>query len=735
MTNDKCPMTNYQLTFNNSLLIFDKKLYIHMKDRCNLSTKILTYSVNIRAKSKLRTEHSESSNKVKRTVRTRKTISPERFREIKFRNQVFDAYRNFSAQLKKEDYPDVEPVVVSSLDYPLLKYLDKFSLISGIMLFLIILLTQISALDGLKISMLTPADLLPAIISLTILSMINLSKKIKENYSAIMIIFFGLLIFNTEEMKAQNLKMVTVKVKDQYDSVNVVNAFVRVGLSSGYTDSSGAVTFLVNSVRDILPDGFEIKDNYPNPFEQNTRIEFQTDRARELKIKIINILGEEISSRTERVISGRYNIEIDGLGVSNQPLILIISGEGINVVRKMMKIGSSVKGSQGIRIVSMGGINTEVIRKAKGELDLVIEKAHYWTLTEIINIENDTTIVRYINPKMKNVQLTIQNTCNDSTELPAYAIINGKRIEAPTGTINTQVKQADEYTIKAGTYKKDGITPYSFKRTITKTNIEEIIDTIRVVDWYLRNKQGQIVDSMYVQGISPISDTTKMNPTRYKGLLDYLHFSNAANTRPSGGFYFPQVINGFIPEDRLPPKIVIARKAYYQNTNTSHNFNQITIDAIVNDINEWVKPLIGQKNIPIEIVDSVDVHKEMTTGVHKVIVMPNGSMSLIGTASTIGALPATIIFSQTKLNSQDVFLLNPYHPVIQVSRLQELYTTIFSLNGNVWDPILTQGESVLYDGVHMVNPTYPTPLDYKIVKTATEQTYKRGEHINTILEL
>gem|GEM_PF-5536094 len=639
--------------------------------------------------------------------------------------------------MKKEDYPDVEPVVVSSLDYPLLKYLDKFSLISGIMLFLIILLTQISALDGLKISMLTPADLLPAIISLTILSMINLSKKIKENYSAIMIIFFGLLIFNTEEIKAQNLKMVTVKVKDQYDSVNVVNAFVRVGLSSGYTDSSGAVTFLVNSVRDILPEGFAIKDNYPNPFEQNTRIEFQTDRARELKIKIINILGEEISNMTERVISGRYNIEIDGLGVSNQPLILIISGEGINVVRKMMKIGSSGKGSQGIRIVSMGGINTEGIRKAKGELDLVIEKVHYWTLTEIINIENDTTIVRYINPKMKNVQLTIQNTCNDSTELPAYAIINGKRIEAPTGTINTQVKQADEYTIKAGTYKKDGITPYSFKRTITKTNIEEIIDTIRVVDWYLRNKQGQIVDSMYVQGISPISDTTKMNPSRYKGLLDYLHFSNSVSGRPvgSGGFCFPQVINGFIPEDRLPPKIVIARKAYYDDTNTSHNFNQITIDAIVNDINEWVKPLIGQKNIPIEIVDSVDAYEEITTGVHKVIVMPNGSMNHIGTARTVGALPATIIFSHTKLNSQDVYLLNPYHPVIQVARLQELYTTIFSLNGNVWDPILTQGESVLYDGMSIVNPTYPTPLDYKIVKTATEQTYKRGEHINTILEL
>jgi hypothetical protein len=236
---------------------------------------------------------------------------------------------------------------------------------------------------------------------------------------------------------------------------------------------------------------------------------------------------------------------------------------------------------------------------------------------------------------------------------------------------------------------------------------------------------------MYIKGVSPTTDSTKMNPERYKEVLDYLHFHNTYNGRPPPGGEFPHVINGYAPEDRLPEKIVIAKKAYYSDTQTTQEFNQETIDAIINDMNNYVNLLVG-KNIPVVIEDSLDVGEQALSGDRYVLVIPR-DIAVYGYGSIFGInSPATILMGIAQLNSNYPFS-QPDIPSVHAARIGELYTVIFGLNGNVTDDVLKQGESVLNNNVNITNPTFPQPIDYKIIRTVMEKTYKRGTHIEDIL--
>ncbi len=578
-------------------------------------------------------------------------------------------------------------------------------------------------------------------------------KYIKPYLASLVWIFFQQMIFSQNQLfnicnslpKPKGTVTYIINTKDITDSTALINADIYLGTQHAITDSTGKATILINTTETInedntTPESFYIKNNYPNPFNKETNIKFGIKQPDDITIRIYTTNGEEILKENYPLIAGHYNFKINELkNVANQPLIIAFNGKNVNMQKKIMKLGHNKTNYTNIKLEKITGndedFTPKTIQKNTGTLEIIIQKNHYNTYTEQINnATTDTTITKYINPKMKNIILRIENADTDTTDMPAYTIINEKTIQAPNGTINTHIKEADEYTITAGLYKKDATTKNSFKRTIRKNNNEEINDTIRVVDFYFRNMKNEIVDSMYIQGISPTTDSTKMNPERYKEILDYLHFHNMMNGRPAPGFYFPHIINGYAPEDRLPEKIVIAKKAYYSDTQTTHQFNQETIDAIIKDIDEWIRPLLGQTNMPVIIQDSMDVGTEAATGTNYVVIIPNGSMAVYGLAGLVGtsSIPATIIFGSITLNSNYPFS-QPDIPSVHAARLQELYTVILGLNGSVTDDVLKQGESVLNDNVNITNPTFPQPIDYKIIRTVMDKTYKRGTYIDDIL--
>jgi hypothetical protein len=57
------------------------------------------------------------------------------------------------------------------------------------------------------------------------------------------------------------------------------------------------------------PDGFSLKPNYPNPFNNDTNVQFYLPNYAQIKITVHDILGREIALLTDSIYqSGTYTL-------------------------------------------------------------------------------------------------------------------------------------------------------------------------------------------------------------------------------------------------------------------------------------------------------------------------------------------------------------------------------------------------------------------------------------------
>lgn len=101
---------------------------------------------------------------------------------------------------------------------------------------------------------------------------------------------------------------------------------------------SGSVGWSDNSVTDIqkletLPTKFSLKQNYPNPFNPTTKIEYSITETSVVKLKIYDILGNEISNLVNKTQTpGNYRYTFDGSNLtSGTYLIQLQAGSNIDV--------------------------------------------------------------------------------------------------------------------------------------------------------------------------------------------------------------------------------------------------------------------------------------------------------------------------------------------------------------------------------------------------------------------
>jgi len=84
-----------------------------------------------------------------------------------------------------------------------------------------------------------------------------------------------------------------------------------------YTTTGGQTVVIISSNEESTPKEFELYQNYPNPFNPKTVINYQLPFNSEVKVKIYNILGNEIETLVnEKQSSGSYSVTFDG---SNYP--------------------------------------------------------------------------------------------------------------------------------------------------------------------------------------------------------------------------------------------------------------------------------------------------------------------------------------------------------------------------------------------------------------------------------
>ncbi|MCI0494281.1 T9SS type A sorting domain-containing protein, partial [candidate division KSB1 bacterium] len=103
-----------------------------------------------------------------------------------------------------------------------------------------------------------------------------------------------------------------------------------------------------NPVANGLPGEFELRQNYPNPFNPNTMIEYNLAQSGEVKLEILNMLGEKIATlRNEKQAAGNYSLSWNGKDKLGNEVAsgiyfyrLIIKGKNFNhsFSRKMVKL-------------------------------------------------------------------------------------------------------------------------------------------------------------------------------------------------------------------------------------------------------------------------------------------------------------------------------------------------------------------------------------------------------------
>ena len=91
-----------------------------------------------------------------------------------------------------------------------------------------------------------------------------------------------------------------------------------------------------------IPDKFQLFQNFPNPFNPSTRIRYDLPQSSSVRLKIYNLLGEEVRTLVNQFQSaGSYEIEWDardnaGVKVPTGIYIYQLRGEGVVGIRKMV---------------------------------------------------------------------------------------------------------------------------------------------------------------------------------------------------------------------------------------------------------------------------------------------------------------------------------------------------------------------------------------------------------------
>ncbi len=86
---------------------------------------------------------------------------------------------------------------------------------------------------------------------------------------------------------------------------NPVDDFIDIG-----AQESPFITGIIKENTDYLPNSFSLKQNYPNPFNPRTTIEFSIPNTVFVRLKIYNLLGQELATLiSEKLVAGNYKYE------------------------------------------------------------------------------------------------------------------------------------------------------------------------------------------------------------------------------------------------------------------------------------------------------------------------------------------------------------------------------------------------------------------------------------------
>jgi streptogramin lyase len=118
--------------------------------------------------------------------------------------------------------------------------------------------------------------------------------------------------------------------------------FIDVFASQGNMQAPNSILFRPVQVTSVdnktgsIPDNFYLEQNFPNPFNPGTTIKFGIDRGGEVKLKVFNMIGEEIRSLVDQNLDpGSYRVEFDAEDLNSGVYLYALITNKKKIIRKM----------------------------------------------------------------------------------------------------------------------------------------------------------------------------------------------------------------------------------------------------------------------------------------------------------------------------------------------------------------------------------------------------------------
>jgi PKD repeat protein len=95
----------------------------------------------------------------------------------------------------------------------------------------------------------------------------------------------------------------------------------------------------INQISSIIPDNFNLYNNYPNPFNPNTIIKFDISKSQQVVLKVYNMLGEVVSTLVNENLSpGSYNVEFNASSISSGMYFYRLETNGFTATKRMVLV-------------------------------------------------------------------------------------------------------------------------------------------------------------------------------------------------------------------------------------------------------------------------------------------------------------------------------------------------------------------------------------------------------------
>lgn len=128
-----------------------------------------------------------------------------------------------------------------------------------------------------------------------------------------------------------------------------------------YTNSVGKWSYTFQSTRveppALLPSQFDLRQNFPNPFNPSTTIPFSLPSSGIMTLTVHTILGQKIDERSFTLSAGSYAVRWTGSGAAGV-LFYTMHFNGRSVTRKMIQLDGHHGGGLGDAVL-VGGISSD----------------------------------------------------------------------------------------------------------------------------------------------------------------------------------------------------------------------------------------------------------------------------------------------------------------------------------------------------------------------------------------